>query len=169
MAFKVQKFSRPLFDHNIMLSLFQHKNACCKIFQALESLKYRHISDLKRRMDYIVYYSKGYSFDFTQDKKCIHYFTFMSIKYSTTAQSYFFLFGFYELQEYVFSNLLFEKMIYHKIHSFNISGRHELCICVSSKHQHEKMICHKIHICNLCGLHELCKCVSSNLLLEKMI
>ena len=43
-----------------------------------------------------------------------------------------------------------------RAHSFNISGRHELCICVSSKHQHEKMICHKIHICKLCVSHGIC-------------
>ena len=77
--------------------------------------------------------------------------------------------GLHELCECVFSNVLLEKMICHKIHNCNLCGLHELYECVSSIFLLEKMIYHKTHICNLCGLHELCGYVSSNFLLVKII
>ena len=75
----------------------------------------------------------------------------------------------HELCGSVSSNLLHEKMIFHKIHICSLFGLHALCGCVSLIFLLQKRICHRIHICNLCGLHELCRCVSSKCLPQKII
>ena len=74
-----------------------------------------------------------------------------------------------ELFEYVSSNWLHEKMIFHKLYICDLCVPHELYGCVFSKFLLEKMIYYKIYICSLCGLHELCGCVSSNIVNKKKI
>ena len=57
-------------------------------------------------------------------------------------------------------------MLFHKIHSCNLCGVHELYKCVSSK----SLLEHSPEIRGLWpGLHELCGGVLSNILLQKMI
>ena len=65
-----------------------------------------------------------------------------------------------------FSNLLLERIIYHKICICNLCGLHELCGCVSLDIVLEKMFYYKIHNCNLCIHCELYGGASRNLLMK---
>ena len=63
--------------------------------------------------------------------------------------------NFCEFYECGTSNVLLEKMIFHKIHICNIFDLHELQGSVSSNMLLKKMIFRKIHICDLFYHYEL--------------